>query len=44
MITRLSVVGLLFSAGLIAGLVLSGRAVNRDDIVTLPPSTAAPAD
>ncbi len=40
MITRLSVVGLLFSAGLIAGLVLSGRAVNRDDIVSLPPSPA----
>ncbi len=44
MITRLSVVGLLFSAGLIAGLVLSGRAVNRDDIVSLPPSAAAVAD
>ena len=44
MITRLSVVGLLFSAGLIAGLVLSGRAVNRDEIVSLPPSAAAVAD
>jgi Do/DeqQ family serine protease len=42
MITRLSVVGLLFAAGLIAGLVLSGRAVNTDDdIVSLPAPAAA---
>ena len=45
MITRLSVVGLLFGAGLIAGVVLSGRAVNRDDIVSLPaPAAAAVAE
>jgi len=34
----------LASAGLIAGLVLSGRAVNRDEIIGLPPSAAAVAD
>jgi Do/DeqQ family serine protease len=41
MIARLSVVGLLFGAGLIAGIVLSGRAVNGDDIVSLPAPAAA---
>ena len=45
MITRLSVVGLLFGAGLIAGVVLSGRrAVNRDEVVSLPAPAAAVAD
>ena len=44
MITRLSVLGLLFGAGLIAGVVLSGRAVNRDDVVSLPAPAAAVAE
>ncbi len=42
MIRRLSVVGLLVAAGLVAGLVLSGRAGDRDEIRALPaPAPAA---
>ena len=44
MITRLSVAGLLLGVGLFAGLVLSGRAVNRDDMIGVPPRAAAVVD
>jgi serine protease Do len=42
MIKRLSIISLLFAAGLVAGVVLSGRAVGRDEIVTLPELSPAP--
>lgn len=41
MIKRLSKIGLLVGTGLVAGLVLSGRATDRTEILTLPASAPA---